>query len=484
MPPDSRPRVAIIGGGIAGLAAAHRLLELAAARETPITATVYESSMRAGGALETIRANGCVIETGADSFLSEKPWALALAGRLEMSGEVIGTRALFRKTFVVRRGRLLAIPEGFSLLAPASIWPLLKSPLFSPLGKARILLEPFIPRRIHDGEHDESLAGFVTRRLGREALERVAQPLAGGIYTADPATLSVNATMPRFVAMENRYGSVIRGLRAAARTAAGARDGGGARWSLFVSFRNGVGGLIDALVARLGGSIQRGARVIALERRAHDAGSGPRWLLRFHNGSVADADAIICAAPAYAIAPLLAAHDASLSGMLAHISYASAATVNMAFRENDFPNRPSGFGFVVPIAERRRIIAGSFSSLKFAGRAPEGTLLARVFLGGALQTEMMMLDDAAMIAAARAEFASLLGVIAEPALAHVRRWPEAMPQYMVGHLARVAQIERAAAALNGIHLAGAYLRGVGIPDCVHSGETAAEAVFAALCKRA
>jgi len=483
MPPDSHPRVAIIGGGVAGLAAAHRLLELAAAGKTPIAATVYESSARAGGALETIRANGCVIETGADSFLSEKPWALALAGRLGMSGEVIGTQALFRKTFVVRRGRLQAIPEGFSLLAPAAIGPLLKSPLFSPLGKARILLEPFIPRRVHDGEHDESLAGFVTRRLGREALERVAQPLAGGIYTADPATLSVNATMPRFVEMENRYGSLIRGLRAAARTAAGARDGG-ARWSLFVSFRDGVGALVDALVARLGGSIRRGARVTALERRARGADSESRWRLRFHDGSVADADAVICAAPAYAIAPLLAAHDASLGAMLAQIGYASAATVNMAFRESDFPHRPSGFGFVVPILERRRIIAGSFSSLKFAGRAPEGMLLARVFLGGALQTEMMRLDDAAMIAAARAEFASLLGVIAEPALAYVRRWPEAMPQYTVGHLARIAQIERAAAALNGIQLAGAYLRGVGIPDCVHSGETAAEAVFAALCKRA
>jgi oxygen-dependent protoporphyrinogen oxidase len=218
----SRRRAAIIGGGVAGLAAAHRLLELAAASGTPIEAAVYESSARAGGAIETIRAGGCVIETGADSFLSEKPWALALAGRLGLSGEVIGTQARWRKTFVVRRGRLMPIPEGFSLLAPALIGPLLKSPLFSPLGKARILLEPFIPRRVHDGDHDESLADFVTRRLGREVLDRVAQPLAGGIYTADPAALSVNATMPRFVEMENRHGSLIRGLRAAARTAAGA----------------------------------------------------------------------------------------------------------------------------------------------------------------------------------------------------------------------------------------------------------------------
>lgn len=480
----SRRRAAIIGGGIAGLAAAHRLRELATADGTPLEVALYESSPRVGGALETLRADGCVIETGADSFLSEKPWALALADRLGLSAEVIGTQARFRKTFVVRRGRLTPIPEGFSLLAPASIWPLLKSPLFSPMGKARILLEPFIPCRVHDADHDESLAGFVTRRLGREVLDRVAQPLAGGIYTADPATLSIGATMPRFVEMEERHRGVIRGLRAAARKAAESRRESGARWSLFVSFKSGIGALVDALTARLGDSLKYHARVAALERSAPATDSAARWRLRFDDGSSADADAIVCAAPAYAIAPLLAPHHAELGAMLSRIGYASAATVNMAFREADFPRLPAGFGFVVPIAEHRRIIAGSFSSLKFAGRAPEGMILARVFLGGALQAEIMALEDAAMLSTARAEFASLLGVTAAPTVAYVRRWPEAMPQYAVGHLARVAEIERATAALDGIHLAGAYLRGVGIPDCVRGGESAAEAAFAELMERA
>jgi oxygen-dependent protoporphyrinogen oxidase len=247
-----------------------------------------------------------------------------------------------------------------------------------------------------------------------------------------------------------------------------------------VSFKNGAGALIDALAARLGGSIKYGARVTALERPGNRADSVPRWRLRFADGSTADADAIICAAPAYAIAPLLAPHHPELAAMLTRIGYASAATVNMAFRETDFPKLPAGFGFVAPIGEHRRIIAGSFSSLKFAGRAPTGMILARVFLGGALQAEMMGLDDAAMVSAARAEFAALLGVSAEPAIGYVRRWPEAMPQYAVGHLGRVTEIERAAAMLDGVQLAGAYLRGVGIPDCVHGGETAAEAAFAEL----
>jgi protoporphyrinogen/coproporphyrinogen III oxidase len=438
--------------------------------------TLFESGTRLGGALETVQRDGYVIETGADSFLSEKPWALALAERLGLSAEVIGTQAEFRKTLVVRKGRLTQIPEGFSLLAPTFIGPMLKSPLFSPAGKLRIMMEPFIPRRRGDG--DESLADFVTRRLGREVLQRVAQPLAGGIYTADPAMLSVAATMPRFVEMERRYGSVIRGLRAAA-LGHDARTQGtsGARWSLFVSFKSGVRALVDTLQSRLHDSIRYGAKAVALERVESDLGSPGAWRLRFGDGAGLDADAVVCAVPAYAAAPLLKPHCARLATILERIDYASAATVNLAFRESDFPRAPTCFGFVVPAAEKRKIIAGSFSSLKFAGRAPTRMILARVFLGGALQSEMMALDDAAMIAAAREEFAALLGVTARPHFSYVRRWPTAMPQYHVGHLERVAEIETEAGTIAGLAIAGAFLRGVGIPDCIRSGEVAAEAVF-------
>lgn len=476
-------RVAIIGGGISGLAAAFRLRELAATREMPLEVAIFERSLRLGGALDTIRRDGFVIETGADSFLSEKPAAAKLAERLGIAGELIGTQESFRKTFVVRGGRLVEIPEGFSLLAPTWFGPVMKSPLFSAKGKLRMLIEPWIPRR--RATADESLGAFVRRRLGREVLARVAQPLAGGIYTADPELLSIGATLPRFVELERRHGSVIRGLRAAARTRnTETRGTSGARWSLFLGFRDGIRTIIDKLTERLEGSIHYGAELVALNRvfepGGPDGSTAASWRLEFRDGTNFDADAIVCAAPAFAIASTLQSIDAELATMLSAINYASAATVNMAFRAADFPQPPAAFGFVVPVAERRRIIAGSFSSLKFAGRAPAGMILARVFMGGALQAEMMNLDDSEMIATAREEFASLLGVTAEPALTCVRRWPDSMPQYAVGHLDRVAKIECAVASIAGLTLAGAYLRGVGVPDCIASGERAAETTFAQL----
>lgn len=477
-------RVAIIGGGISGLAAAFHLRELASTGQVPLEIALFESGMRAGGPLDTIRRDGFVIETGADSFLSEKPAAAKLADRLGIAGDLIGTQEQFRRTFVVRDGRLVEIPDGFSLLAPTYLGPLLRSPLFSLAGKARILAEPLIARRRSGG--DESLGAFVRRRLGREALARIAQPLAGGIYTADPELLSVNATMPRFVEMEQRYGSVIRGLRAAARARnAEARGTSGARWSLFLSFRDGIRSIVDALVGRLEGAIHYGAEAAAiLPGTADSTEAARRWRIEFRDGSNFAADAIICAAPAFAAAPMLAAHAPELASALASIRYASAATINFAFRAADFPQPPSAFGFVVPVIERRRIIAGSFSSLKFAARAPAGMILMRVFLGGALQSEMMSLGEDEMIAAAREELSSLLGVKAQSALTCVRRWPDSMPQYAVGHLARVAEIERAAEAIPGFALAGAYLRGVGIPDCIAGGERAAEAIYAALVNQA
>jgi oxygen-dependent protoporphyrinogen oxidase len=476
------PRVAVLGGGITGLAAAYRLRELAAAHEMPLETVLLESSARVGGALETIRSNDYVIETGADSILSEKPSVLRLVKRLGLQADVIGTQERFRRTYVVHDGKLVAIPDGFSLMAPALIRPVLSSGLFSPLGKLRILAEPLIPRRRR--RDDESLAAFVRRRLGREVLDRVAQPLAGGIYTADPAILSVAATMPRFVEMERRYGSLIRGLKAASRSNRAAREASGARWSLFISFLGGIAQLTDALAIRLGNSVRCRTQVTGLERQA--PAERPRrraWRLRLEDDLSVEADAIVCAIPGYAAAPLLRPHSEALAALLEEIEYASAAIVNMAFREADFANVPPSFGFVVPAVERRKIIAGSFSSLKYSGRAPAGMVLARVFLGGALQKDMMALDDSELLAAATEEFAGLLGVKAVPALTHVRRWPRSMPQYAVGHLQRVVEIEREAAQLHRFAIAGASLRGVGIPDCVQSGESAADAIFSNLARR-
>src|SRR5581483_6973670 len=431
-------RILIVGGGITGLAAAHHLGELAAAREMPVEVSILERGTRAGGPLKTIRRDGFVIEAGADSFLTEKPAAAELARRIGLATELIPTRPEFRRTYVVRAGRLVEIPEGFSLLAPSRFMSVLGSPLFSTAGKLRIALEPLIPRRADSG--DESLASFVT---------------------------------PRFVEMERKYGSVIRGLRAAEKARAAQSSGtSGARWNLFLSFRRGMGSLVEALQSRVGSSLRFGAEVSGIERRA-DSG----WTVALASGERMAADAVICAAPAFAAARIVRAINPGLAELLGTITYASAAVVNMAFRIEDFPAPPNAFGFVVPIAENRKIIAGSFSSLKYQGRAPEGALLARAFLGGVLQKGMMELGDDEMIAAARDEFADLLGVTAAPAIAEVQRWPDAMPQYDVGHMDRIGAIERAAAEIPHFALAGAAYRGVGIPDCVRSGEEAARAIF-------
>jgi oxygen-dependent protoporphyrinogen oxidase len=449
------------------------LRELAAAREFPLEVELLERSARCGGALETIRRDGFVIETGADSFLSEKVAAADLARRLGLGAELIPTREIYRKTFVVRAGRLVEIPAGFSLLAPAHLGPVFRSPLFSPPGKLRIALEPFIAARI--GDDDESLDSFVTRRLGREVLERVAQALAGGIYTADPKRLSMAATMPRFLEMERRHGSVVKGMRAAeSARASKTSDVSGARWSMFQSFKDGMATLPETLAARLGASIRKSAEVVTMAR------NGDAWRLGLASGDSIDADGVICAAPAYEAARIVAALAPTAAKMLGAIDYASAATVNLSYRENDFDGPPRAFGFVVPAIEHRRIIAGSFSSFKFEGRAPAGAILARAFVGGEMNRDMIKLDDDEMVAAVRDEFRALLGVSATPGFAEVRRWPDSMPQYEVGHLARVTEIEHAVAEIPAFAIAGAAYRGVGIPDCIRSGEDAAGAIFARL----
>lgn len=470
-----RPRVVVIGGGITGLAAAHRLIELSAGRPNPPEVLLLEASSQTGGIVRTARREGFLLEAGPDSFISEKPAAVKLAKRLGLAFRLIETNTEHRRSFIVRQGRLHAVPEGFQLLAPSRIWPFVTTGIFSLSGKARMALDLILPKRVsQNGDDDESLAQFVRRRLGREALERMAQPMVGGIYTADPENLSLRATMPRFLEMERSHRSLIRAMWKQRRKQREAKGTSGARYGLFLSFDEGMRVLSDALIARLSSfTVRVNTRAESL---THDEASG-QWKIRTNSGETLSADAVCLALPAYASAKLLGSADAELVAELNAIPYASTATVNLAYKRTDIPHPLDGFGFVVPFVERRSILACTFSSVKFAGRAPAGHALLRAFVGGALQPEMFALDEEEMLAKARRDLRDLLGIEAPPVFAHTEKWPRSMAQYHLGHIERVRRIRQRLQKLPGLKLAGNAFDGAGIPDCIRSGETAAEEIM-------
>ena len=463
-------KLAVVGGGVTGLAAAHRAVELSRERAVELDLTLLEARDRLGGTIATERAGGFLVEAGPDSFLSEKPWALDLCRRLGVEDRLVRTDDRFRKVFVWRAGGLHPLPDGFQLLAPTKLGPFVKSGLFSWRGKLRMALDLVLLRGMID---DESLGAFVRRRLGREALDRVAQPLVAGIYTADPDDLSLTATMPRFSELERRERSIILGLWRAGRKAP-MTGTSGARWSLFVTFANGMEELVSALASRLPpGAVRVKHRVDGIERH------GRGWRLGGGLGPPVEADRVIVAAESYTASRLLRYADPALATLLGEIPYASSATVTLGYRRTDVPGPLDAFGFVVPRTEGRALLACTFSSVKYPGRAPEGHVLLRCFVGGAMNEDILGSDDGALALTARDELRQALGVTVEPVLTRIARWPKGMPQYQVGHSARVEALERCATMLPGLHLAGGAYRGVGIADCVRSGEEAADRALGA-----
>jgi oxygen-dependent protoporphyrinogen oxidase len=465
-------RIVIIGGGISGLAAAHRLTELARNRQQPIAVTLLEASTRLGGTIQTERRDGFLLERGPDSFISEKPEAVALAKRLGIDSRLIHTNDEHRRSFIVRNGRLRAVPEGFQLLAPSRIWPFVTTDIFSAAGKLRIAADLFLPRTPANGNNDESLASFVTRRLGKEALDRMAQPMVGGIYTADPTTLSLRATLPRFLDMERRHRSIILAMLRQRKVNKTETSGvSGPRYSLFLSFDQGMQVLTEELersITAAGVTIELNSKVTSLDR-------GPEgWTITTSNGSRVHIDGVCLGIPAYSAALLLEKIDNNLAQQLRAIEYTSTATINFAYRRDDVGHPLDGFGFVVPFIERRALIACTFSSVKFSDRAPEHYVLLRAFVGGALQPEIFQLNEAEMVAQVRSDLEQLLSIKGQPIFVETAKWSRSMPQYYVGHLERVGAIEARVSSLNTIALAGNSYRGAGIPDCIRSGEAAAE----------
>jgi oxygen-dependent protoporphyrinogen oxidase len=470
-------RVVVIGGGIAGLAAANRLLELRDAESRDYEILLLESSARLGGTIATEQVGGFLVEAGPDSFITEKPAALKLCERLGLGARLISTQAAYQKIYVVRNGRLELLPEGFFLLAPTRVRPFMQSSLFSWPGKLRIAAELLLPRAAEKA--DESLGSFVRRRFGAEALERVAQPLIGGIYAADPERLSLRSTMPRFMEMERQQRSLIYAMWAAQRRRR-REAGSGARWSLFVTLAGGMEELVQALAERLpAATIHLRSRVKSLNYDDHRH----IWQIEAGGAGVIPADGIIIATPAYSAAEMISSLASAAAAPLRDIAYASTATVSLAFRQADFPRPPDSFGFVVPAVEKRKLMACTFSSLKYPGRAPQGTILLRAFVGGRLQPELFDDDDAAIEHHVRTELASLLGVTAEPILRRTWRHPASMPQYEVGHEARIESIKQQLRKFPTLALAGSAYSGVGISDCVRTGEEAAKAVIEAMADR-
>ncbi len=471
-------RVAIIGAGIAGLAAAHRLLERSADTGEPLELLIFEAGSRLGGIIKTEERDGFLLEHGPDSFITEKPEALELARRLGLESQLIQTNETHRRSFIARGTRLIPVPAGFQLIAPTQFWPFVNSEIMSWSGKARMALDLVLPRLKTNGIMDESLAQFIRRRLGREALERVAQPMIGGIYTADPEKLSLQATMPRFIELERKHRSVIRALRkeSAGPSREDQSQTQGARYSLFASFDRGMQVLVDRLadkLARIGIVLRTRVTAVALDR------TSMQWQVRSEPGLAITVDAVCLAVPAYVAASLLEETDVLLAAGLNQISYESTATVNLAYRRADIPHPLDGFGFVVPFIEKRSLIACTFSSVKLAGRAPQDSVLLRAFVGGALQPELVELEETEIVSRVRADLRDLLGIENAPLFSEVSRWRKSMPQYEIGHLGRVNKIAERLAALPGLALAGNAYSGVGIPDCIRSGETAADSLFTA-----
>lgn len=462
--------VAIIGGGISGLAAAHRIVEL----DPTCRLTLLERGSRLGGVLSTVHESGYQVEQSADNFITTVPWAIDLCKRLGLEQHLIQTNPAHRRTFVVRKGRLHRLPDGFLMMAPTRMWPLAITPILSPMGKLRAGLEYVLPPRRDDA--DESMAQFVRRRLGREVFDRLVEPLVSAVYAADMERLSVLATLPRFREMERQHGSLIRAMRsqmAARRKANGkAETQSGARYSMFLTLREGLSSIVDAIAARLPqGSVRLGTVVQRLERL--DAG----WTLVTGDGARETFDAAILATPSHVAGRLLEPLDALLGSQLLSIEHSGTAIVSVGYRRQQIGHPLDGMGVVVPAIEHSPVLACSFSSQKYAHRAPDEHVLLRIFAGGARAPELAELDSDKLCPMLLQETSRLLNIKGEPDYLNVAHWPGTMPQYHVGHRERVSQIEQRIAALPNLELAGNAYHGVGIPNCIHSGERAAQRVL-------
>jgi oxygen-dependent protoporphyrinogen oxidase len=469
--------VVIVGGGISGLSTAFSLLQQARAADLPIACTVLEAARTWGGKILTHRVGQLIMEAGPDSFLSQKPWAIDLCRRIGLGDELINTNPTHKKASVLCDGRLHDLPEGLVTFTPTQLGPLFRSGLLNWFDLARMGCDLLIPER--RSVEDESLASFFRRRFGRRATERVMEPLMAGIYAGDAEQMSLRATFPKFYELEHTHGSIIRGMMAARRARALQPSETKPQRTLFVTLRNGLSDLVTVLAARIqkeGGCLKAGVQVEAVRVRSHKIG---RWTYDIHctDGTTVAAEALILTTPAYVGADLVRPLSPVAAGVMESIPYASTATISLVYRAAEIRNRLEGFGFVVPRIEGRNLIAATWTSLKWPHRASDGDLSVRCYLGGVGREAILEQDDEYLVRCVRDELSSIVGLHAEPQYVEVNRWHRAMPQYTLGHLDRLAQLEDALSRFGGLLVTGAGYRGVGIPDCIRDGtETAAKTV--------
>jgi oxygen-dependent protoporphyrinogen oxidase len=456
-------RIAIIGGGTTGLAAAYELERQRRAGAT-LEYAVFDAAAQMGGVLVSERVDGCLVEAGPDSFITEKPWAAALCRELGLGGEIIGSNDNERRTFILVHNRMVEMPDGLMFMVPTRLLPTALTPLFSWPTKLRMGGE--LLRRPRELEGDESVAAFVARHFGDEVVDRLADPLLSGIYGADSDRLSVRAVLPRFIEMERRYGSLVRGMLAARRRMAEMMKGR-PKPPLFSSLKQGMRQMVDVLLERLAPpALHTNEAVTGLARE------GESWRIATARRSELF-DAVIFCTPAHVAGALLATVDAALAQELIAISYSSSVTINLIFRRADIAGRDTGFGFLVPRSEGRRMLAGTFVHHKFPHRAAPERAIVRGFLGGLRDQQALELADDEIVAIIRRELREITGIAAEPLAVRVHRWNRAMSQPSPGHLERIARIEATVARLPGVALAGNYFRGIGVPDCVRTGQEAA-----------
>jgi oxygen-dependent protoporphyrinogen oxidase len=464
-------RIVIVGGGITGLAAAYAAARRSRELARPTDITVIDAGSRWGGNLVTERVGDFLLDGGPDSWVASKPAATALARELGLEGALVGTDPKNRRYYVAWAGRLHPVPEGIVLGVPTDVSSLVHGGLFTWRGKLRMACEPLVPARSFAGDEDESIESFARRRLGREATERLVAPLLGGISAGDASELSVRAAVPQLVAMEREHGSLVMGMRAAKR--ARKRDPKANGGSAFLSLQGGVATLVEALVDRLergGVALRTGCAAQAVSKTS-DA-----WRIAVPEGSL-DADSVLLAVPGPIAAHLLSGVDRTVSDALAAMQYTSTATVFLAYRRTDLSAPLDGVGFVVPRSLGRPILAGTWVSSKWAGRAPEGHVLLRVFLGGSAGEDVLARDDSGLSDLARSELKLLMGLDAPPLWSRVFRFDRASAQMRVGHLVRMRRLrERMAAVAPGVRVAGGGYGVVGIPDCINEGREAGRAM--------